>query len=151
MHVYCDTGAFKKELGALERAGVIQVHQVKYENRNSKILRGGVPSNVTSKTPLQYTYDDLKRDAFLREVTGDELKAAAAASRYGEILQIIGRQHEQDARHIDSALATGCSVFLTSDWDDIASKKDELLAHFNLHVFHCTKGWNAFLAHINRN
>ena len=135
----------------MELAGIIKLHQVKYENRNARIQAGGFPSNVTYEDTLHYTYNDLKKDAFFSSVTGDEMRAALARSRYPELLALVGPANKQDARHLDSAITTGCIAFLTSDRDDIASKKEALLASFGLHVFHVTHDWQAFLSFVESN
>lgn len=149
MNVYCDTGGFRKELREMELAGNITLHQVKYENRNSRIQNGGFPSNLASDDSFHYTYDDLKRDGFYSKVTGDQLRTAAASSRFQELLQVVGPSNKQDARHLDSAIATGCIAFLTSDRDDIASKKDVLRERFGLSVFHFTHDWEAFVSFVH--
>jgi len=151
MNVYCDTGGFRKELREMELDGIIKLHQVKYENRNARIQTGGFPSNLTYDDAFHYTYNDLKKDKFFSSVTGDEMRAAMARSRYSELLELVGPANKQDARHLDSAITTGCIAFLTSDWDDIASKKETLLASFGLHVFHVTHDWQAFLSFVENN
>jgi len=151
MNVYCDTGGFRKELREMELAGIITLHQVKYENRNGRIQNGGFPSNLTYDSAFHYTYNDLKKDEFFRSVTFDEMRAAAASSRFAELLELVGPANKQDARHLDSAITTSCVAFLTSDRDDIASKKEALLASFGLHVFHVTHDWQEFLSFVENN
>ena len=150
MNVYCDTGGFRIELREMELVGLIKLHQVKYENRNRRLQTGGFSSNLTYDDSLHYTYNDLKKDGFFSSgsITCDEMRAATARSRFTELLELVGPDKKQDARHLDSAITTGCVAFLTSDRDDIACKKEVLLASFGLHVFHVTHDWHAFMSFV---
>jgi hypothetical protein len=146
MRVYCDTGAYVKGLGELERTGVISVHQFKYENRSRRISKGAVPSDLRYDDFINYTYDELKTTEVLSTLTYDQL--GGINSRFAEIQEVVGSQNRTDAQHFDSAYMTGCKIFLTSDRGDIWSKQEALHALTGIRVFHIPSEWAAFVAHV---
>ena len=146
MRVYCDTGAYIKELAELERGGVISVHQFKYENRSRRISKGAVPSDLRYDDFINYTYDELKTTEVLSTLTYDQL--GGINSRFAEIQDIVGSQNRTDAQHLDSAYMSGCKVFLTSDKGGIWSKREALHALTGVRIFHMPSEWVAFLSHV---
>lgn len=142
MRVYCDTGAYLKELGELERAGVVSVHQFKYENRSRRITKGAVPSDLKYGDFINYTYGELKTTEVLSTLTYDEL--GGINSKFVEIEQIVGRSNRKDAQHFDSAHMTGCKAFLTTDKNDLWSKREALQALTGVRVFHVPSEWLEF-------
>jgi hypothetical protein len=145
MRVYCDTGAYLKELGELERAGLVSVHQFKYENRSRRITKGAVPSDLKYGDAINYTYDELKTTEVLSTLTYDEL--GGINSKCAEIEEIVGRLNRKDAQHFDSAHMTGCTAFLTSDKGDLWSKREALQALTGIRVFHVPSEWPEFEAY----
>ena len=139
-------GGIRKGVGELERAGVISVHQLKYENRSRRISKGAIPSDLKYDDPINYTYDELGTTEGLSTLTYDEL--GGVNSSFIQIQEIIGPQHRTDAQHFDSAHMSGCKVFLTSDKGDIWSKRGPLYALTGIRVFHIPSEWAAFLAHV---
>jgi len=148
LKVYCDTGGYAKELRLLVKEGLVELCQFKYENR-SKIQSGAVPSDLRYSNRAQYTYDDLRADRFLSNVTGDDVRSALRASKFQEISAIVGPQKRVDAQHLDSAYMSNCRVFLTSDFDDIASKRGELGPLLWLNIFLVVPEWEKFLAFVH--
>jgi hypothetical protein len=147
LRVYCDTGGYRSELAALENRGVIQVCQFKYENRNRRIRRGATPSKP-SWTQLKYQWTELRRATpGFEELSWNSL--GKHSERFSEILAIIGAHNRADAQHIDSAYASGCSVFLTSDKDDILSKRSALRSVTGMMVLHVKDDWNEFLQMVS--
>lgn len=51
-----------------------------------------------------------------------------------------------DAKHLDSAYKTGCSLFLTGDKGDIVAKKLALKDLLGIRVFCFQEDWNEFLS-----
>ena len=45
--VYCDNGAYRKELKELDKNGIIKLIQFKYENKNKNIKNIAHPANPT--------------------------------------------------------------------------------------------------------
>jgi len=57
--VYCDNGAFKRELKTLEKQGLMQMVMFPYENRNRKISTVGLPSEATFNDLDNFTWETL--------------------------------------------------------------------------------------------
>lgn len=142
VRVYCDTGGWTERLGALERTGLISVHQFKFENRSRRIAHGAIPSALTYNDTPKYTYDDWRKDKFLSVSSFEAL--AGVNSKLAEISVVVGGGCDVDARHLDSAYMTGCVAFLTSDRGDILSKRDLLFSITGLQIFHAVDDWLAF-------
>jgi hypothetical protein len=53
-----------------------------------------------------------------------------------------------DAMHIDSAYKSGCDCMITSDFGDIASKRDLIYDLVGLRVFHFHQHWDDFIEFI---
>lgn len=134
LRVYCDTGAYLPAVGKLEREGKISVHQFKYENRNRKITKGALPSDLRYEDLANYSYDDLGSTEILKDLSYDQL--GGVNSRFSEIEKVLGRGNRRDIQHVDSAWMTKCAVLLTSDKGDIWSKRNEIRALLDIVVFH---------------
>ena len=139
--VYCDTGAYRPELGEYERRGLIRLHQFKYENRNRRIAATAPPTNPTWKQ-MNYTWAELKADSLLNRLSWDDL--AELSPRFREIIAVIGTNNLTDAQHIDSAFRAGCKIFLTSDKGDIHSRSKDILSITGMRVLHPIEDWDAF-------
>jgi hypothetical protein len=137
IRVYCDTGGYLKALSELESAGLIKLHQFKYENRSRQIRNIAIPSDLKYDELKNYTYDELAG------LTYDEL--GGVNSKLTAILAIVGANNRTDAQHIDSAQMSGCRIFLTSDKGDIWSKRDALAPITDLKILHVTTEWEQFL------
>jgi hypothetical protein len=138
LKVYCERGAYRQELRVLEEAGTIQLVDFPYEGLNKKVRAQADPSKVT----MDSTY-----------ITSDSslpIGSMIESEKFEDILRIVGRDHEFDARHLDSAYKSGCACFLTPDKRDIASKSQDLEALLGLQVFHCIDGWNDFMDCLER-
>lgn len=143
LRVYCDTGGFRPELLDLERQGKICLFQFKYENRNRHIRQAAVPSAPSWKQ-MNYTWDEMRRTPGFENLTYDNI--GDQSPKFLEILNIVGAGNRVDAQHLDSAYATQCSVFLTSDKDDIWSKRKDIREVTGLLVLHVQHDWLEFLA-----
>jgi hypothetical protein len=138
LKVYCERGGYRRELRALEEAGTIELVHFPYEGHNQRVHKQAMPSKVTADC----TY--LTADSSL------PISSTVESERFQDILRILGKEHEFDARHLDSAYKSGCSCFLTPDKRDIANKSVELEALLGLKVFHATDGWKAFMSYLEK-
>jgi hypothetical protein len=138
LRVYCERGAYRKELAALQRASRIELVHFPYEGKNKKVQPGATPSLVTADG----TY--LTADSSTR--IGD-LDGSAKLSR---IREILGSSNEYDARHLDSAFKSSCDCFLTPDKADIARNAEALEHLLGLRIFHNTDDWEAFLEFVTQ-
>ena len=144
MHrVYCDTGAYRRELSELESKGWIAVYQFKYENRNRRIRRAAVPSRPTF-SEMNYTWNELKRTDGLKELAWNDY--GRRSEKFLELESIVGTGNSRDVKHLDSAYATGCSIFLTSDKADIWSKREQIKAVTGMVVMHFRMDWPQFVS-----
>lgn len=136
--VYCDTGAFRKELKDLEAAGQVTLVMFPYENRNRRIADVGVPSQMTWKDLKNFTWDTLP--GTWNDYTGSE--------KYSSIAAIIGKQNRGDTMHLDSAYKSGCLCFFTRDKSNIYAKKTELESLLGIKIYHPDTDWIEFLVSI---
>lgn len=149
IRVYCDTGGFDRRLLPLARDGRISLHTFKYENPSRRITAGAIPSDLRYDDAPAYTYDDLKRDEFLRGITYDDLRRALVASKFDEITAVLGKHRRADAQHLDSAYMTGCRAFLTSDKDLAGANRAQLEAITGVRIFHVETEWADFVGFID--
>ena len=143
LRVYCDTGGFRPELLELARTGRVSLFQFKYENRNRHIKQTAVPSAPAWKQ-MNYTWDEMRRTPGFESLTYDNI--GDQSPKFQELLDIVGAGNRTDAQHLDSAYATQCSVFLTSDKDDIWSKREAIREVAGLIVLHVQDDWSEFVA-----
>jgi hypothetical protein len=121
--VYVDTGGWSKALRALENAGVIKTHYYPFEQMNRKVgsVVPGSGATWSQCGDLTWANDPGTLD-------DDEL-----SSLFGALKAITGSKHV-DAQHLDSAYKASCTVFITSDKDDIWSKRQAILDLTGMHV-----------------
>ena len=139
MKVYCDTGAYRTELKSLELEGKIRVFQFKYENKNKHISHMASPS-APSWEEVNYMWKDFD------SLTWDDL--GKTSNKWEEIEALLGPNSIRDAKHLDSAYMEGCRVFLTSDKDDIVSRRSEIAPLLGITVLHFREDWSEFLSLI---
>jgi hypothetical protein len=138
VRVYCDTGGYRKELAKLQLTGQVEVLTYAYENSTKKIkLRA--PSSNPNWDEGDSTWDT---------DCGTWEDYAKTSDMWPEIVALLGSANLRDAKHVDSALQGGCDVLLTSDFDDLASKANEVFALTGLRIFHSVKDWDRFLAYV---
>ena len=108
-----DSGANVKTLRRLERAGLIECHDVKLENgrENKKIKRKILPVMVWG------------------HARWGEAVRADKDCYFDEISEIIGKDGIADAMHLEAHLRSEHDVFVTED-NDFLSKRDQLSAAF---------------------
>jgi hypothetical protein len=139
LRIYCDTGAYRRELQEYEANGLVAIVQFKYENRNRRISESAPPSNPTWGQ-MNYTWGEVKADPVLSKLTWGDV--GKTSDRFLSIVAAIGKDNFTDAQHVDSAFRSCCQVFLTSDKADIYSKRDELSKITNLTILHPIEDWD---------
>ena len=92
---------------------------------------------------MNYTWDELRKTPGFETLTWDSL--GQRSPHYEELLRIVGPSNAVDVQHLDSALSTGCDLFLTSDKDDLCSKAGAIQALTGLRVLHVREDWQRFL------
>lgn len=130
--VYCDTGAFRKELKSIQQVEVIVFP---YENRNRKTKSTGIPSAAQFTDLGNFTWGTLPG-------TFGEYKGS---DKYDAIEKIIGIQNRRDVLHLDSAYKSECDCFFTCDKNDIYKNRLTLSNLFNLRIYHPDEDWQDFL------
>lgn len=123
--IYCDTGGYRPELKRMQKNGLISIVQFHYENRNRNIRESAPPSDP-SWDEVNYSWDELD------DLTWDDI--GKKSDKYGQIVQLIGRNNAKDIKHLDSAYRAGCEAFITSDKGDISSKKEKIYSLLGIHV-----------------
>jgi hypothetical protein len=134
--VYCERGAYRRELRDLENGGLIQLVHFPYEGHNRKVRTQATPSVVTFDT----TY-----------ITADStvpIGEMVESDKFRQILAIIGSSNEFDARHLDSAYKSGCDCFLTPDKADIVRNSNDLERLLGIRIFSATDDWSKFFAYV---
>lgn len=123
-------GGCTKEIKSLQAEGIVNTFMFRYENKNSKIKKAAMPSQVGWGDLNSCTWDDLLW-------TWDDF---SGSDKYGAILKIVGgRNNRIDALHLDSAYKSNCKIFVTSDKDDIWKHRVELLRLLGITVFHTSE------------
>ena len=121
--IYCDSGGFSKELGQLEKRGIIEIFHYPYESRNSKIKNKALPSEM--------------RWGDMIEPWGKEFypwKDYVGSEKFDELVRMLNIKNRKDALHLDSAYITNCHFFVTSDKGDIFSSRNEISRLLNISV-----------------
>lgn len=137
--VYCDNGAYRKELKELDRKGIIKLIQFKYENKNKNINNIAHPANPTWKQD-QTTWDE-------GNYSWDDY--GKTSNKRNEIISLVGLYNELDIKHLESAHLSECDAFITNDKDDIWSKRNEIKKLLNIEVFHYIQDWEKFVEFVN--
>jgi hypothetical protein len=136
LRVYCERGGYRRELRALEKAGAIQLVHFPYEGRTRRVRTQANPSKITADC-THITFD-----------SSVPIGSMTQSEKFQDILRIVGKDNEFDARHLDSAYKSGCSCFLTPDKRDISKKSAELEVLLGLKVFNAVDGWSDFMHYV---
>lgn len=116
--ITADSGANLKLLRELERQGLITITVVDLEN--------GKHNRVSDKIGPVGVYGKCQWGD--GSVYGDE------GNIYQRVLNIVGANNYQDARHLEAHYRSGNEIFVTEDAGDILSKKDTLLEKWGIRV-----------------
>ena len=112
--IYCEDGALTKEIKELRNSD-IELIVFPFENKNKKVSRSDNPSLLTADNTF-ITCDDSK----IKISNTDKSEA------FDRIADIVGKNHLNDVRHIDTAYKEKCLIFISPDKGDIVSKADDL-------------------------
>ena len=135
--IYCERGAYRKELRELELSGKIEIVSFPYEGRNRKTPKDSRPSIITMDSTY-ITWD-------MTFLIGD----AVESDKFSQIASMVGKNNTMDIRQIDAAYKSQCQVFLSPDKGDIISNRNELEGLLGMKFFHPKENWDEFLAFIN--
>src|SRR6266404_1005875 len=125
LRAYCEHGALPPEIKVWARDGCIELVHFPYDpdSRTRKIPGIAAPSCAQIRD-LNLPINALPGS--VSEYKGSE--------HFYEILAIVGHQNRRDALHIDSALKSGCVVFITTD-SHILQHKAELRRLLGIQFF----------------
>jgi hypothetical protein len=123
--VYCETGALTKGVRGLCRELNVALVHFPYD-----------PASHTPKfhevaPPSRAEIRDL--NLAIAELPGP-ISDYFPSEHFGEILQILGQQHRRDALHVDSAVKSACSAFVTQD-TDILRQREQLETLLGIRFF----------------
>ena len=104
-----------KEVKELRNLDNIELIGFPFENPNKKVTRSDNPSLLMVDSTL-ITADDI----------GIRISDTDESEIFENIARIIGRNHFNDIRHIDTAYKENCKIFISPDKGDIISKAAEL-------------------------
>ncbi len=92
----------------------------------------------------------LRDSGLIKIITADTLgDDKEATPLFSAIQNIVGPSNLQDARHVDTACREACAAFITSDIDDILSKKWKLEELTQMRFFHRVLDWQEFVAWLD--
>lgn len=130
LRIYCDTGAGGHKLLSTIKKVVkdVEFYGVPSENSN-KHLKNGRPSAKS--------LDDM--GGSLDDYSSCSLDEIDISPKYSYLQKIIGKHNVKDIQHLDSAYQTRCSIFLTSDCDDIYNKRTHIYSILGIKVFNPQK------------
>lgn len=113
--IYCEDGALTKEIKELRTTENIELFVFPFENKNRKVSRSNKPSMLTWDNKF-ITWDD----------TSIKFNDTDKSELFEGIAEIVGENHLNDIRHIDTAYKETCIIFISPDKDDIVSKAKAL-------------------------
>ena len=140
LHVYCDSGGYRRELRELEARGEIKLFQYRYDKDGNSKIGNRPPSSNPSWSQGDSTWGD-------SEGSWDDY---LGSEKWPEILLLLGANCAKDVQHLDSAYLANCGAFLTSDKDDLVSNADAISQLLGISVFHYLENWDGFLAMVRR-
>ena len=136
--VYCEHGAFRKELYQLQRDGLVELVNFPYEMRIQKKHQKAQPSNAKIADSAHVLLAEAHWP--LAEFKG--------SPKLGQIRQLLGQRTRRDALHVDSAYKSGCVAFLSRDRKHILAKAQELEELPGMRFFHPDEHWDEFLRFV---
>jgi hypothetical protein len=112
--IYCEDGAMTKKVRSLRQRDNIKLISFPFENFNKRTIDSKFPSNLTCDT-TRITADS---DILISDTLPSEI--------FNSIKKIVGANHFNDIRHIDTAYKENCKIFISPDKDDIINNGEEL-------------------------
>ena len=141
--IYFDSGAYLKELKPYKNK--VNFMSFKSENKNKNIKNKALPpSNMTWKDYKKMP-PELHGEHTLGNLTSKDFDSS---DKIEEIIKVVGAENKNDIWHLDSAYKSKCDLFLTSDKDDIYSKKDTLEPLLGFRIFLAKKQINEIIEFI---
>lgn len=134
--IYCERGAWRKELKDLESQGKIKIVTFPYEGKSRRTPNFSTPSRISCDS-TNITLD-----------MNFSVSDSVESEKYEQIRSIVGKKNEMDIRHLDAAYKSQCHAFLTPDKRDIISRKDELESLLKMSFFHVIDNWDEFIKFI---
>lgn len=126
MKVYCDNGIRPAWIKRLQVSNKVELMFFPYENTNRGIKKLAKPSTATWNN-LNMAWNDLNDITWNTFVKSD---------KFEEIEKIIGKEHKNDIRHLDSAYKSKCIAFITSDKNDFINHRKNLEKLLDIRIFH---------------
>jgi len=123
--IYCEDGSMNKFVRALKKDKRLNLISFPFENTNRRISKSKKPSGLTCDT--EFTTAD--SDMLISDTLHSDI--------YESIKQIIGVEHMNDIRHIDTAFKENCKLFITPDKDDIVNNGKALEELTGIKFFYC--------------
>lgn len=122
--LYCDSGA---NIKYLKKYKDLEFYKYPYDkNSRGKKLKHKLPK--VSELTWEMANTTWEESTFTwGECEGSE--------KYEILLKMLTQENIEDVLHLDSAYKTEVDIFITSDKDDIESKKEELEALLNFKIF----------------
>jgi len=128
IRVYCERGAYRKELGKLEN---IALFGFPYEGKFKKVAQP-VSSEILASSNLPAS-------------SSIRISDACGSDKLSAIQLIVGRSNYFDSVHIDSAYKAGCKIFLSRDKKDIINNRAKLEELLGMKFLHPDKDWDEFM------
>lgn len=113
MKIYCEHGALTPRLRELARSRRIELVHFPYDSDS----RSRHISSVARPSAAQIRDLNLP----IKDLPG-AIADHSGSDHFEEIRSILGHEHRRDALHVDSALKSGCSAFITQDSDILKHK-----------------------------
>jgi len=123
--IYCEAGAMTTEVRNLKTLKNVELIGFPFESKNRRVFTASQPSELTSDNDF-VTVDN----ANIRISDTDK------SEKFDKIAKIIGENHYNDVRHIDTAYKENCLIFISPDKGDIIDKAIELEKLTGIKFFH---------------
>ena len=134
--IYNDTGASINELK--EYYPYIEFYQFPYDSadRNKKAIKKGI---IKLALPSEAQWNDNHQTWRESNFTWEELP-----SKHFQLLKDLLEKNSKkpkekirrDILHLDSAVKMNCTIFITSDYEEVASNKKEIKNICGMEIFH---------------
>lgn len=132
--IYCEAGAMTTEVKKLKTLENVELIGFPFESKNRKVFTASKPSELTCDNNF-ITADN----------SNIKVSDTERSEKFKEIAKIIGENHYNDVRHIDTAYKENCKIFISPDKGDIIDKAVELEKLTGIKFFHPNS-----IAEINR-
>lgn len=125
--IYCEAGAMTTEVRNLKILENVELIGFPFESKNRRVFTASQPSELTSDN-----------DFITADNTNIRVSDTDRSEKFLQIAKIIGENHYNDVRHIDTAYKENCKIFISPDKGDIIDKAIELERLTGIKFFHPT-------------